>query len=185
MENMKVLKHARHYISSMANGINPLNGEYAPPQDTISQERIQKCCAYITEILDKLIENGGTFNAEKIPFAITPNQCMSVQISTTPIGINDLTKRINAVTPKNMTGISAAKITGWLAENGYLTIETSKSLKETTTTRKVTNNRSRELGITSVKAIRKSTGEIYEQLLYSDTAQKFILNNMDKIIGKS
>ena len=59
IRHLKILIHAKHYISSMANGINPLNGEYAPQGDTISQERIQKCCAYVADILGKLIENGG------------------------------------------------------------------------------------------------------------------------------
>ena len=65
MDDIRVLKHARHYIASMADGINPLTGEYAPPGDTISQERIQKCCAYVTDILNKLIESGGSFKPKK------------------------------------------------------------------------------------------------------------------------
>lgn len=187
MEDVKIIKRARHYMAAMSDGINPLTGEYALSGDTISQERIQRCCAYVVEILDKLIENGGSFNAEKIPFAITPNQCAAVKISDIPIGINDVAKRINAVTPKNMTNISGAKITSWLAENGYLDVETLKSTqtKEITMTKKLLNNRSRELGITAVQAVKRMTGEVYEKLLYNDNAQKFILKNLDKIVGKS
>ncbi len=183
MENLRILKHARHYIASMAEGINPLTGEYASPDDTVSQERIQKCCAYVAGILDKLIENGGSFSNEKIPFAITPRQCMEVKISKKPIGINDFAKRINAVTEKNMIGISGAMITSWLAENGYLTVEKIVQMKETVKTRKVVNEQSEKLGITAVQSVN-SSGEAYERLLYSDTAQKFILNNLDKIVNK-
>ena len=187
MDDIRVLKHARHYIASMADGINPLTGEYAPPGDTISQERIQKCCAYVTDILNKLIESGGSFKPKKIPFSITQQQLTYVQLSQQPIAINDFAKRINAVTPKNMRGISGAKITSWLAKNGYLDVAVSKStqIKEVTTTKKVLNNRSRELGISSVQTTNRSTGEIYEKLLYNESAQKFILNNLDKINLKS
>lgn len=116
MEDMRVLKHARHYIAAMADGINPLTGEYAPPNDTISQERIQKCCEYVKGILDKLIESGGSAKAQKIPFSITPYPLTEVKVSPKLIGVNEIAKRINAVTPKNMTDISGTKISSWLAE---------------------------------------------------------------------
>lgn len=186
MEDIRVLKRARYYISAMSDGINPLTGEYAGSDDTISQERIQKCCAYVAELLDKLIENGGLGHAKKMPFSITPQQVRQIHISQQPIGINDVAKRINAVTAKNMRGISGAKIASWLAENGWLTLEqvVSTETKEVVKTRKVINDRSHELGITSVQSINTSTGEAYEKLLYGETAQKFILSNIDKIIAQ-
>lgn len=182
MEDLKILKHARHYIAAMADGINPLTGEYAPPNDTISEERIQKCCRYVKEILDKLIESGGSVKPQKVPFSITPQQLTEVHVSAEPIGINEIAKRINSVTPKNMTGISGAKIASWLAENGYLTVETFNSVQPKT--RKILNERSRALGITSVHGINPKTGEMYEKLLYAETAQRFILNNLYKITEK-
>lgn len=183
MDDLKILIHARHYIGSMANGINPLNGEYAPQGDTISQERIQKCCSYVANILDKLIENGGEFGRPKRQkFSITPQQISKVEISAEPIGINEFAKRINAATDKNMRGISGAKIASWLAENGYLTVvEKSESV---TKTHKVTNERSAVLGITMTELANVSTGEIYQKILYSPQAQRFILDNIDRIMSK-
>lgn len=180
MENLKVLIHAKHYISAMANGINPLNGEYAPDGDTISQQRIQKCCSYVADILDKLIENEGNFGTvPKRKFAITPLQLSDVKISDTPIGINDFAKRINAVTDTNMRGISGAKIAAWMAENGYLTVveKTVPSKK----TYKILNERSAQLGMTTTEYVDKKTGEISQKILYGSQAQKFILDNIDKI----
>lgn len=59
MEDIKALKRAKYYMAAMADGINPLTGEYAEKDDTISQEKVQECCAYISELLNKIIENGG------------------------------------------------------------------------------------------------------------------------------
>lgn len=180
MENLKILIHAKHYISSMANGINPLNGEYAPEGDTISQERIQKCCSYVADILDKLIENEGNFGTiPKRKFSITSRQLCDVKISNTPIGINDFVKRINAVTDKNMRGISGAKIASWMAEQGYLTVveKTIPSKK----TYKILNEHSAQLELTTTEYVDKKKGEISQQILYGPKAQKFILDNIDKI----
>ncbi len=183
MDDLKVLIHAKHYIASMSDGINPLNGEYAPQGDTISQERIQKCCAYVADILDKLIKNGGEIGArKKQPFSITQRQLAQVKISDKPIGINEVAKRINCVTESNMKGITGAKIASWLAENGYLTVE--EKSETVIKTHKTLNEKSCMLGITSTEIADNVTGEIYEQLLYGPQAQRFILDNLDKITGR-
>lgn len=184
MYDMKILKHARHYIAAMADGINPLTGEFAAQDDTISQERIQSCLSQVAEILDELIERGGSFGNRKMPFSITDDQLRLVKISDEPIGINDVAKRINDVLPKNTRGISGAKISGWFAKNGYLNLETEVKMetRERRTTRKVLNTRSHEVGITSIQRTG-ANGVVYEKILYSNIAQQFILDNIKKIIG--
>lgn len=189
MEDLRVLKHARHYILSMAQGINPLNGEFAPDGDTISQERIQKCCDYVAGLIEKIIENNGEIGKKAInkkEFSITPQQISRVNISEIPIGINELAKRINATCEKNMKGISGVKIASWLADNGYLDIETSEETVQVTSvkTKKVLNERSKEIGITVSQGVKRTTGEVYEKLLYSAEAQRFILRNLANIINK-
>ena len=189
MEDLRVLKHARHYILSMAQGINPLNGEFAPDGDTISQERIQKCCDYVAGLIEKIIENNGEIGKKGInkkEFSITPQQISRVNISEIPIGINELAKRINATCEKNMKGISGVKIASWLADNGYLDIETSEETVQVTSvkTKKVLNERSKEIGITVSQGVKRTTGEVYEKLLYSAEAQRFILRNLANIINK-
>lgn len=184
MDNLKVLRHARCYISAMSEGINPLTGEYAPPGDTISEERIQKCCAYITGIIDEFLENGGSFG--KTAFSMNERQRMNVKISSEPIEISSLVKRINAAKPKNMTGITGLKIDNWLEKCGYITIEISKTkqLKDVTSKKKLVNSRSSELGITQVEKVNKTTGEVEQKLLYSENAQMFILSHINEIVGK-
>ena len=69
MEDIRILKRARLYMTAMSEGINPLTGEYVPEGDSISQPRIQKCCEYVAGLIDKMIAK-----QEKSPFAITPQQ---------------------------------------------------------------------------------------------------------------
>lgn len=181
MDEIRILKHARFYMSAMSEGINPLTGEYAPPGDTISQERIQKCCAYVVEQLDKLIVQNGSASPRKLPFSITPQQAAQVQLSQTPIGVNDLAKRINAVTAKNMRNITGQSIAKWLANNGYLSQQ--RTTEEVVKMKKVPNERSSELGITLVK-VTGPDGGTYDKLLYSEKAQRFVLGNINSILSK-
>ena len=178
MEDIRILKRAKLYMTAMSEGINPLTGEYVPEGDSISQPRIQKCCEYVAGLIDKMITK-----QEKSPFAITPQQCLQVRLSQTPIGISDLAKRINAATPKNISGITGTKIADWLVDNGYLSVETTRTTETKTyvRNRKVLNDRSRELGITMTQGTKKSSGEVYDKLLYSEKAQKFILDNINII----
>ncbi len=183
MEDIKALKKAKYYMAAMADGINPLTGEYAEKDDTISQEKVQECCAYISELLNKIIENGGLVQKKRLPFSITPEQKNTVEISSEPIEIAKVAKRINAATEKNIRNISGAKIAAWLVKKGYLTLEVSKEnvTKEIVKTKKVLNEHSGGLGITSVCKVNNSDGEVYEKPLYNETAQKFILDNIDSI----
>ena len=106
-----------------------------------------------------------------------------MEISSEPIGIAEVAKRINAATEKNIRNISGAKIAAWLVKKGYLTLEVSKEnvTKEIVKTKKVLNEHSGGLGITSVCKVNNSDGEVYEKPLYNETAQKFILDNIDSI----
>lgn len=52
-----------------------------------------------------------------------------MEISSEPIGIAKVVKRINAATEKNIRNISGAKIAAWLVKKGYLTLEVSKQKK--------------------------------------------------------
>ncbi len=185
MEDLKLLKHARHYIASMAQGINPLNGEFAAVGDTISQERIQKCCEYVAGLLGKIIENEGEIGKSprkpRKEFSITPRQIQNIAIFSQPIGINDVAKQINAVCEKGMKKITGAQIASWLANNGYLDVISEETQHVSVKTKKVLNDRSRELGITSATVVDKKTGEVYEKLLYNEHAQRFIVQNLDDI----
>lgn len=189
MEDLKLLKHARHYIASMAQGINPLNGEFASDGDTISRERIQKCCDYVAGLLDKIIENGGEIGKSprksKKEFSITPQQMKNILVFSRPIGINDVAKQINTVCEKGMKKITGAQIASWLANNGYLDVISEETQCVSFKTKKVLNDRSKELGIISTKSVDKKTGEVYEKLLYNEYAQRFIIQNLDDIAASN
>ena len=56
---LEKMERAKMYIDKMAEGINPITNEYAPENDTINNVRISRCLFYVSEILEKVIANGG------------------------------------------------------------------------------------------------------------------------------
>lgn len=53
----ELLKHAKEYISKMANGINPLNGEKVKDDDLINNIRISRCLFYVNDVLNDILVN--------------------------------------------------------------------------------------------------------------------------------
>ena len=187
MEDLKILKLARFYMSAMSTGINPLTGEFVPENDSLSNERIQKCCEYMVQLVDKVIENNGYIDTKSKPikqkrkkFFITPSQINEIRLSDVPIGVNELAKRINAVIDENMRGISGAKIAAWMAQEGYLGVE---KIENTGKTRKVLNEKSQSIGLIDQNKVNIETGEVYKQILYTKDTQYFVLNNIKNIMN--
>ncbi len=51
---------AKMYVDKLANGINPLTDQPVSDADCIKQAKISRCLLYVSDILRKVIENGGT-----------------------------------------------------------------------------------------------------------------------------
>ncbi len=180
MTELETLKRAKMYIDSLARGVDPVSGQLAEDDSVINNVRISRCLFYVSDVLEKVIANGGTVNTKRSyavqrPFSITYEQMQRVRISQEPVGISEFTKRIGAVLDEDMKNISLNCITAWLCENGYLREETVNNH-----TRKVSTSKGISLGITTVDAVNRQ-GIAYKKNIYSDEAQSFILSNIMEI----
>ncbi len=172
MDDEKLFVRAKLYVSAMAKGINPTTGEYVSECDSLADQRIQRCMEYVLEYMERPRSAG-----RARPFSITPEQKAAVQVSEEPIGINEVAKRINAVTGDGVKGISGVALASWLVSEGYLS-----SVKDSEGhTRKKLNDRSFELDIIEVDG--EYDGRPYRQLRYGPTAQRFLIDNLEKIYG--
>ncbi len=59
MEELDVMKRAQSYIESLANGKDPLTGNELPDADIVNNVRISRCLFYVSDVLKKVIDNGG------------------------------------------------------------------------------------------------------------------------------
>lgn len=180
MTELETLKRAKIYIDSLARGVDPTSGEFADEDSVINNVRISRCLFYVSDVLDKVIANGGEVGTKRsyvthIPFNITDEQMQKVHISNEPVGISEFTKRIGSVLDEGVKNISVTHITAWLCQNGYLREETVNNQ-----TRKVATSKGQGIGISTIDAVNRQ-GIPYKKNVYTAEAQSFILSNIMEI----
>ena len=59
MTELEKMQRAKVYIDKLANGIDPLSDTQVSNDDVINQVEVSRCLFYVSDVLRKLIENGG------------------------------------------------------------------------------------------------------------------------------
>ena len=60
MTELEKIEYAKGFMDKLANGINPLDGTPIPDGDIVNNVRLSRCFFYVSDILRRVIENGGT-----------------------------------------------------------------------------------------------------------------------------
>lgn len=172
-DEIKLLKKSRLYLDALSLGINPLTGECI--DDPILKEKgIQNCFEYVSYILGEVIEKGGlnkVSRKKKGRFVLTPEAGKRIKFSMEPIGINAVAERINEVIDLSVSDkISGVQLSDILLEMGYLS-------RVSDSRRKCINERSAEIGITTVKR-NTLDGKEYTQILYGIEAQRLLVREL-------
>ena len=182
MTELEKIEYAKSFIDKLANGINPLDGSPIPDDDIAKHVRLSKCFLYVSDILRRVIENGGvhpvkTAKQHKKEFALTEKAREKIQISDTPLTVSEISNRLNAlIDPETTKRISAAAINHWLLNLQLLESVAQPDGK----TRKLPTEQGKELGIFT----EERTGQYgtYITVLFSSAAQQFIYDNIDAVI---
>lgn len=177
--DIKLLLHAKDYIDDLANGIDPLTKEEVPENDIINNVRVSRCLFYVSDILGKIVENGGINNANTLEkTAFDPGQIdkSKIEISSYSVTVSVIAGRINAVKPQYMKKLKVTAITNWLASiNALKTVVINGKSK-----RHVTQSGT-ELGINEDEYSKEDRN--YQRITYNEKAQRFIVDNLDKIVN--
>ena len=181
MTELEKMQRAKMYIDKLANGINPVDDTPVSENDIVNNVRISRCLFYISEILDRVIENNGVVNAAaKVAFSASKIDRREVRTSDTPLQISTFAKRINALADSSgMKRIGPSKISKWLVASGYLAeniITVQKEIKEVHITPKAT-----EIGLIVQEKVDTKTGEVKNNIVLTRSAQQYILDNLESI----
>mgnify|MGYP000077278819 CR=1 FL=1 len=184
MTELEKIAYAKTYIEKLANGINPLTGQPVPDSDSINNVRISRCLFYVSDLLRRIVENGGMVQqkagGEKLPFQLNYEDRKKFRYSETPISISEVAKRINElIQPEEMKKLNYKFISDWLIQAGFLVVVQRDDGK---TTKKPTED-GRRLGIATEQ--RQGSRGIYTVVIYNKAAQQFILDNLDAAIELS
>ncbi len=181
MTELETMQRAKMYIDKLANGINPLTDQPASDSDCINQVNISRCLFYVSDVLRKVIENGGkigkTEKVKKQAFTISHETLKGFRLSSTPIPVSEITKRINdLVDESTMTKLKHTSINIFLLQSGFL-VQTESGDGEKT---KAPTKQGKSIGITSEERVGRSG--TYRVTVYNTDAQQFILDNIDAVI---
>ena len=181
MTELEIMQRAKVYIDQLANGINPIDGTCVADSDVINNVRISRCLFYVSDILKRVIDNGGSIGKKKVakgPFFLSSEAVNGFRFSKAPITVSEIVKRINSLADsERCCQLKLTSVTTWLIEIGALEVITTADGKNT----KLPTERGTELGILTEKRMGQR-GE-YTVVVYNIEAQRFIIDNIEAIIA--
>lgn len=60
MTELEKIEYTKGFVDKLAEGINPIDGTPIAEGDLLNNVRISRCMYYVSDILRRVIENGGT-----------------------------------------------------------------------------------------------------------------------------
>ena len=182
MTELETIQRAKMYMDKLAKGINPIDDTPVPENDTANNMRLSKCFTFVASVLQRVIDQGGLpqvpqTKISKTTFCLADTQKREFAFSDEAIPISEIAKRINALIDTNvMQKITYQQIRAWLSTIGMLEDAATISGGRT----KHPTEAGMSLGI-SVERRRGVDGD-YQVVLYSRSAQQFILDNIEAVV---
>ncbi len=180
MTELETIARAKMYLDKLANGIDPLTDLPVSEQDVVNQVRISRCLFFASDVLRRVLENGGISvvkEEKKVPFAITQEQLLDVRLPGRSLRITELCQCITDATGvANMTRLAPAIILEWLESIGMLEKRLNAEGKQS---RRPTAA-GIQLGI--LEEQRSGVHGSYLAVVYTDAAQRFILDNLSALL---
>ena len=171
MTELENIEYTKGFVDKLAEGINPIDGTPIAEGDLLNNVRISRCMYYVSDILRRVIENGGIEGKKpakrgRAPFALSDSARRGLIPADEPLRISQVTSLINEkVDPEAMKNLRSGVITRWLLGIGALEEVQLPSGKET----KLPTPQGRsltDLGVTPDVEIEYDD-ETYAKLYYS------------------
>lgn len=190
----ELVKRAKLWLLLLNSGINPATGVCVPNDSVINDTKIKKCFSFISEVLDEYIElkekveqlerdkeKNTIIVPQRREFSISQEQCDSIRLSKEPVSIISFMKNINATIDANtMEKLSSTRVNKWLVKRGYVTTQKVQTITSKTVYKP--SDVAVKIGITEEPVVDPKTGEVKTQIKLGESAQLFIIENLEDII---
>lgn len=194
MEKIELIERAKMYLKLLGDGVHPVTGDIIPADSAFMDEKVKRCFSFISQILDEYIElsekvekleseKGKTTIVvpKKQEFSITQEQCDSIRLSKEPITVLSFMKSINSVIHSDsMEKLTSTRINKWLTKRGLVTTEKVQTLVSKTVYKP--SDFAMKIGIIEEEVVDKKSGEVKAQIKLGESAQLFIIENLEEII---
>ena len=177
-----ITAHAKDYIDSLINGVDPLTGELLQ-DDIVLEKRINLCLRYVSGILGEILENPTKkrkqpkvalpkFNSEEF----NPDDFVYEKRET--VTISKIVDQINNLTPGEHKKLTSTDITNRLVKEGMLEDfvpgEGMKKYRRTTA-------KGRSCGISQIW--KDAEQGKYLMILYDVNMQHYIVENLTALLN--
>ena len=185
MAELTKLLHAKDYMDRLSNGIDPTSDEVLTRDSLLNNITLSRCFFFVSDILRQVIENDGYVGrrvrstVKLQPFMLPEEMQKQIEVTEVPTMIKQFSERINSLIDLSaMQKLKVTALTGWLVNEGLLEEEVVNDRK-----RKIPTKAGEELGIYSEAREGQYGG--YIAILYKESAQKHMINNLEQIIKLS
>ncbi|MBQ3901676.1 MAG: hypothetical protein II736_08150 [Clostridia bacterium] len=180
MTELEILERAKTYLDKLANGVDPTTDFPVAEHDCVNNVRISRCLFYVSDVLRRVIENGGRVSSARVkkePFSVSANELEKFPLSDNPITVSEITRRINdLVDPESVKKLKTTSINEFLVRGGFL------EKRETANGRFVKRPTSVGYSIGISTAERTGPSGTYQVTVFGREAQRFVLDNMAAVI---
>ena len=195
MEKFELIERAKMYLKLLGNGVHPVTGDVIPGDSAFMDEKVKRCFSFISQVLDEYVElkeKAEKLESEKekttivVPkkqeFSITQEQCDSIRLSKEPITVLSFMKNINSVIDSaSMEKLTSTRINKWLSKRGLVTTEKVQTMVSKTVYKP--SDFAMKIGIVEEEIVDKKSGEVKAQIKLGESAQLFIIENLEEIIS--
>ena len=195
MEKIELVERAKMYLKLLSDGVHPVTGDIIPGDSACADEKVKRCFSFISQILDEYIELSEKVEKlesekekttiivpKKQEFSITQEQCDSIRLSKEPITVLSFMKNINSVIDSSsMEKLTSTRINKWLSKRGLVTTEKVQTMVSKTVYKP--SDFAMKIGIVEEEVVDKKSGELKSQIKLGESAQLFIIENLEDIIS--
>lgn len=195
MERIDLIERAKMYLKLLGDGVHPVTGEAIPCDSAFMNEKVKRCFSFISQILDEYMELSKKVEQlesekertvivvpKKQKFSITQGQRDSIRLSKEPITVLSFMRNINSVIDSDsMEKLTSTRINKWLSKRGFVTFEKIRTMVSKTVYKP--SDFAVKIGIVEEEVVDKKSGEVRTQIKLEESAQLFIIENLEEIVS--
>lgn len=181
MNDYDLLLHAKDYIDQLAIGINPLTGEPVGEGDVVREERIARCLAYVSGVMQNVL-NLAKADAPQAPrrkggkLWITDEQKSRFPYREEGMTLKRIAQELNALAVDTEARFTRMKFMDWLVQKGMLEIAEEDHKK-----RRIPTEQGTAQGFLWIAA--SGPRGSYSFILCNVEAQKYIIDNLGELLS--
>lgn len=179
MTELEQVQYAKMFLDKMAAGINPLDNTKIKADDLLMNKRIAGCMAYVSKLLDDVIETKAKQirKENQIPLDVNQLDSRGIVFSPNAISVSTFITNLKGMYGNvAMTRLKRGDFMNWMLSQGIVEEVSSGEHKQVLPTAK-----GKQMGIFIEQRVN-SKGESYQGVFYPLQIQKYLASKIPEII---